>query len=169
MNSGQMMITIAALMLLSIVILRVNNGNLNTSEVIIESKLDILAISLANSTIEEATSKAFDEYTIDKPAELLLNLSTTANLKKDGGETYPNFDDMDDFNGVTIYDSVSGADYYEIECTVAYVNTLSPELTTTSRTWHKKITVRVTSNGMMDMHGIQDTIEMSSIRSYWYF
>lgn len=169
MNTGQMMITIGALILLSVVVLRVNTGNLATNEVLINSKLDILAISLANSTIEEATSKAFDEYTITKPAELTSNLTEPSKFDKDPGESYPNVDDMDDYDGITIYDSVSGADYYEIKCAVAYVDTTNPEITTTSRTWHKKITVRVTSKGMLNAVGIQDTVEMSAIRSYWYF
>lgn len=167
MNSGQMMITVGALMLLSVVILRVNTGNLNTNEVLINSKINILAISLANSMCEEATSKAFDEYTLTKPAELISNLTLPSSF--DEGESYPNFDDMDDYNNFTYYDSVSGADYYEIKCAVAYVDTTNPDITTTSRTWHKKITVKVTSKGMLDAYGNQDTVEMSSIRSYWYF
>ena len=169
MNTGQMMITIAALMLLSIVILRVNSGNLITAEVLIESKLDILAVSLLNSTIEEATSKSFDEYTTDKPAELLSNLATTANLRAEAGEVYPNFDDMDDFNGLVLTDSISGADVYTIICKVAYVDTTNPNNTSVGATWHKKVTVKVTSKSMMDFNGNQDSLEMSSIRSYWYF
>jgi len=169
MNTGQMMITIAALMLLSIVILRVNSGNLITAEVLIESKLDILAVSLLNSTIEEATSKSFDEYTTDKPAELLANLATTANLRAEAGEVYPNYDDMDDFNGLILTDSISGADVYTIICKVAYVDTTNPENISIGATWHKKVTVKVTSNGMIDANGNQDSLEMSSIRSYWYF
>ena len=169
MNTGQMMITIAALMLLSIVILRVNSGNLITAEVLIESKLDILAVSLLNSTIEEATSKSFDEYTTDKPAELLSNLATTANLRAEAGEVYPNFDDMDDFNGLVLTDSISGADVYTIICKVAYVDTTNPNNTSIGATWHKKVNVKVTSKSMMDVNGNQDSLEMSSIRSYWYF
>ena len=87
-------------MLLSIVILRVNTGNLNTHEVLIDSKVQILATSLANSIIEEAFTKEFDEYNVNYPAELLSNLTSVSDLGKDTGENYPNFDDMDDFNKI---------------------------------------------------------------------
>ncbi len=171
MNGGQMMITIGALMLLSIVILRVNIGNLNTNEVLIESKVEILATSLANSIIEEAFTKEFDENTLSTPAELLSNLTPATSLKPEG-ETYPNFDDMDDFNGLDIFKDIPGGDNYEIICTVEYVDPANPEIASAIRTWNKKITVKVTSKGMTQIlndQTIQDTIKMSSVRSYWYF
>ena len=164
-----MMITIGALMLLSLVILRVNTGNLNTHEVLIDSKVQILATSLANSIIEEAFTKEFDEYNVLYPAELLSNLTPVTSLGKDAGETYPNFDDMDDFNGLYIHKNIPGADNYEISSIVEYVNPANPGITSSIRTWDKKITVKVTCRGMLNRNGIQDTIKMSSVRSYWYF
>ncbi len=169
MNGGQMMITIGALMLLSVVILRVNTGNLNTNEVLIDSKVQILATSLANSIIEEAFTKEFDEYNVMYPAELLSNLTSVSDLGKDTGENYPNFDDMDDFNGLHIFKNIAGADNYEISATVVYVNSANPEVASAVRTWDKKITVKVTSKGMLNSNGVQDTIKMSSVRSYWFF
>jgi hypothetical protein len=171
MNGGQMMITIGALMLLSIVILRVNTGNLNTSDVLLESKIEILATSIANSIIEEAFTKEFDEYNVLNPAELLSNLTPVNNLKAEG-EKYdeaPYFDDMDDFNGLDIAKTISQADSFNISCEVYYVNPANPEIPSTVRTWNKKIIVKVTSRGMLKRNGIQDTIKMSSVRSYWYF
>jgi len=168
MNGGQMMITIGALMLLSIVILRVNTGNLNTHEVLIDSKVQILATSLANSIIEEAFTKEFDEYNVLYPAELLSNLTPVSHLGPDG-ESYPNFDDMDDFNGLHIFKNIADADNYEISSKVEYVNPVNPGSASPIRTWDKKITVKVTCRGMLNRNGIQDTIKMSSVRSYWYF
>ncbi len=168
MNGGQMMITIGALMLLSIVILRVNTGNLNTQEVLLDNKIEILATSVGNSFIEEAFTKEFDEYTVSMPAELLSNLKPANNLGPEG-ESYPNFDDMDDFNGLDITKTIPGVDDFNIKCKVDYVNPINPEIPSLSRTWNKKITVRVTCDGMKNRNGIQDTIVMSSVRSYWYF
>lgn len=172
MNGGQMMITIAALMLLSIVILRVNTGNLNTNGVLIDSKIQILATSLANSLIEEAFSKEFDENTLVLPAELLTNLTPAESLNPEDEkyDTAPYFDDMDDFNKLEIKKTINGVDEYKIFCTVEYVNPLNPNTAVSYRTWNKKITVTVTSNGMKNSYtGVQDTIKISSVRSYWYF
>ena len=60
MNTGQMMITIAAMMLLTVVILRVNTNFFNTSNLMYETKFGVMAVSLGTSIIEEASSKAFD-------------------------------------------------------------------------------------------------------------
>ena len=58
-----MLITVGAMILLSLVILRVNNGFLYTETALMETKFNVLAVSLATSMIEEATSKAFDKNT----------------------------------------------------------------------------------------------------------
>ncbi len=169
MNGGQMMITIGALMLLSVVILKVNTGNLNTNEILVDNKVEILATSVANSVIEEAFTKNFDEYNVKNPAELLSNLTLVNKLGKDKDEVYPYFDDMDDYNGLDIIKNIPDADDYEVKCAVCYINPGNPNIPSHIRTWYKKITVKVTSEGMKNRNGIQDTIVMSSIRSYWYF
>ena len=56
MNTGQMMLSIGALILLSTVVLRVNTSFLTTKQVMNESKFGVLAVSLAQSVIEEATN-----------------------------------------------------------------------------------------------------------------
>ena len=57
-----MLITLAAMMLLSLIILRVSNTFLHTEDSLLDSKFGVLGISLATSMMEEATGKAFDEY-----------------------------------------------------------------------------------------------------------
>lgn len=160
MNTGQMMITIAAMMLLSLVILRVNNGFLSTNSVLMETKFGVLGVSLATSVMEEASGKAFDENTDSNTVTNLSNLST---IGPEGGETYPNFDDFDDYDGYKkIVDTMPSA-VFEISCKVDYVSTSNPEVKSSSKTWNKKLTVTVTSPSS------QDTIQMSTIYSYFYY
>ena len=120
MNTGQMMITLGALALLSLVILRVNNGFLNTSSILLDSKLGVLATSIGTSIIEEATGKAFDEATVDNSVSSLSSLSSPTDLKKDSGEDYPNFDDFDDFNGLKVINTSIPAAEYHVNCKVEY-------------------------------------------------
>ncbi len=61
MNTGQMMITLGAVLLLSTIVLRVNGSQLSNQDSMQNNKFGILAISLATSVIEEASEKAFDE------------------------------------------------------------------------------------------------------------
>lgn len=168
MNTGQMMITLGALALLSLVILRVNNGFLNTSSILLDSKLGVLATSIGTSVIEEATGKAFDETTVSNSVESLSSLSSPTKLEPES-ETYPNFDDFDDFNGLKIVDKSMPAAEFHVNCEVVYVNDSDLDGKSSIRTWHKKIIVKVSSPSMYDYEENPDTVVMSAIYSYWYF
>lgn len=163
MNTGQMLITVGAMMLLGMIILRVNNGFLTTGTVLMESKFGVLGVSLATSVIEEANSKAFDEET-DTASVNSTNLITAPNnLGPEAGETYEFFDDFDDYNGYTRVDSTMPSAVFNLESKVEYVEDKKPDNPVNKATWHKRITVTVTSPSM------QDTIQMSSVFSYWFF
>jgi len=155
-----MLITLGALILLSLVILRVTNGFLNTNNVLMETKFGVLGVSLATSVIEEAMGKAFDENTADSgTAYVLADLSSIG----PDGEVYPDFDDFDDFDRLerTIDDMPSAV--FNIYCRVGYINPNNPDVFSLSKTWHKKLTVKVTTPSS------KDTIEMSTIYSYFYY
>jgi hypothetical protein len=170
MGTGQMLITLAALVLLSLVVLRVTNSFLNTSSVLMETKFGVLGVSLATSMLEEAMGKSFDENTADSGvAYVYTDLSTPGT----DGETYPDFNDFDDFNNLSFstYDTtiehnrfarMYSAEYL-VSCQVGYITPTNPEVFSATKTWHKKMVVRVTTPSTTD------TIEMSTIYSYFYY
>lgn len=167
MGTGQMMITMGALMLLALVVLRVNNGFFNTSSVLLDSKLGVLATSVATSVIEEATGKAFDHNTDSTSVADLTKLSST--LGPETGETRSTFNDFDDFDGYSAIDTTMPAADFTVDCVVDYVNDTNLDGKTSTRTWHKKITVFVSSPSMLGDDDVPDTIAMSAVYSYWYF
>ncbi|MFH1195237.1 MAG: hypothetical protein V1720_05970 [bacterium] len=163
-----MLITIGAIMLLSLVIVRVNSGFLNTSTVLMDSKFGVMAVSLGTSVLEEAVGKAFDENTIVNSVASLTSLSSA--LGKNTGESYTSpttpFDDFDDYNGLTTdtrADTTLKSAVFYISSVVGYVNASNADVFTTNRTWHKKIIVTVTSPSMVD------TVRLSQVYSYFYF
>lgn len=160
MNTGQMLITLAALMLLTLVILRVTNGFLYTDDVLIDSKLGVLGVSIATSMMEEATGKAFDE---NSDSGTVLVIGDLTNIGPESGETYPDFDDFDDYDGLVKYDNTMPVATYKIECKVRFVNTTNLDSYSAAKTWHKKLDIRVTTPAS------HDTIEMSTIYSYFYY
>ncbi len=167
MNTSQMLITIGALLLLGLVILRVNNGFLNTDSVLLDSKLGVLATSVATSIMEEANSKAFDQNTDTVSVSSLTQLSSV--LGPESGETYPHFNDFDDFNGYHRVDTTMPAAKFIIDCKVEYVLPANPDSAVGTRTWHKKLTVEVSSPSLIGQDDKPDTLRMSTIYSYWYF
>ncbi len=165
MGTGQLMLTIGAMMLLTLVILRVNNGFLTTNSVLLDSKFGVLAVSLATSVLEEANSKSFDENSDSNSVSNLLELTSPASLGPEG-EVYPNYNDFDDYDGFTkntAGDTTLQSAEFDILCAVDYITPANPDGKSASRTWHKKLTVTVTSPSM------NDTIVMSAVYSYWYF
>jgi len=167
MGTGQMMITMGALMLLALVVLRVNNGFFYTSSALIDSKLGIVATSVATSVIEEATGKAFDHNTDSTSVDDLTKLSST--LGPETGETRPTFNDVDDYDGYSAIDTTMPAADFTVDCIVDYINDTNLDGISSSRTWHKKITVFVSSPSILGEDDVPDTISMSVVYSYWYF
>lgn len=161
MNTGQMLLTVGALMLLSSMIFRFNRAVLTSDEVMYNSKFNVLAASLCTSLIEEARGKAFDQETDSAAVTKTDQLSVT--LGPDYGETYPNFNDFDDFEGFVKVDSTMPSAVFYVTSKVSYILSKNPIEKTKSRTWHKMITVTVMSSSM------KDPVEMSSTFSYWYF
>jgi len=162
MNTGQSLLAILAMMLLSVQVLRVNNNILTTGEVMDESKFGILATSLASSLIEEASKKVFDQATDGNPILDSTQLTLPSKLGPEG-EDYEDFNDFDDYNGYMRTVTNLPSARFDISCTVTYVNPPNISANSTKTTWHKKITVTVTSPSSKDI------IKLSSVYSYWYF
>ena len=162
MNTGQSILSIAAMLLLSTLVLRVNNSILSTGEVMDQSKFGVLATSLASSVIEEASNKFFDKATDGNSVDDSTFLTPPDSLGNED-EEYSEFNDFDDYNhyhrSVTNLPSAT----FDINCTVNYVNPPNLSVVSNVQTWHKRITVTVTSPLS------KDTLRLSSVYSYWYF
>lgn len=169
MNTGQSFLSLGAMTLVATIILQVNTGFVMTSSNLLDNKLNILAISLGSSIIEEASGKAFDAKTVTDVASSLADLTYPGSLGSSSTESYPNFNDFDDYNGLDINSTALSSAEFNIRGEVCYVNPSNPDQKSFVNTWHKKITVYVTSESMMNSEGIQDTIQMSSVFSYWHF
>jgi len=166
MNTGQMLLTLGALLLLSILTLRVNTSQLTTQETMQNSKFGVLAVSVATSIMEEASEKAFDESTVDDWVDNINLLTSTNKFGTDVGENPDSsntFDDFDDFDGYSIVDSTMPSAVFNVSCVVKYVDPDIEDFITTTNTWHKQLIIKVTSPSMAD------SIEMTKIFSYWKF
>lgn len=158
-----MLLTIGAMLLLSTLMLRVNTTNLTTDSIRAEAQYGVLATSIITSIMEEAKSLAFDEATDSNSVNTLNDLTSSSNLGPDPGETYDTFNDFDDFNGFTKVDSTMPSAFFNIGCEVDYVSSSNLLGKSSLATWHKRITVTVSSDYM------PDTLIQSTVYSYWFF
>ncbi len=174
MNTGQMLITIGAVFLLSMVILTTNRGLITTNSTMIDNRYGILAASLATSTVEKATGKAFDHNTDTIAVTSLTSLTNINSLGIETGEFSSNPDEFNDFDDYNCFRTTPKLDTLAFEgtnrrivfqtfCRVDYVSLNNPNSTYNQRTWHKRLIVRVITPEMTD------TVKLSTIYSYWYF
>ncbi len=184
MNLGQMMMVIGALAILGILVLNANRTVVETNETQNVSEFGINAVSLATSLVEEANGKMYDEVISDTLVGVLTNPSQLTMVGSLGheGESYRDsvndFDDFDDFDGLFLVfksplDSAvtTGAHRevivpgiratYHVKASVTYVEDTNLDAAGNHRTWHKLMTVTVTSPS------IPDTLRYPSLMSYW--
>jgi hypothetical protein len=161
--------TLGSMFILAMVVLRVNNTFLSTSDVMYNTKFGVLAVSLGSSVIEDASGKAFDAQT-DTTSITDVNLLTAhTGLGPKSGEYYPHFNDFDDFNGFTKTDSTMPSAVFNVSCRVCYVEVSGSAIVEVSKkTWHKKIEITVTSPSWKRVDGTLESVKLSSIYSYWF-
>lgn len=161
-----MLLTIGALLLLSSVMLRVNSNNFSTETVRDEARFGVIATSIATSIIEQAKGLAFDANTDTNSVSSLSELTSVFNLGLDAGENpadIKTFNDFDDFDGYSEMDSTLQSAIFEVSCSINYVSKSNLMGISSVPTWHKKISVTVSSPSM------GDTLTEASIYSYWFF
>jgi hypothetical protein len=176
MNTGQMLLTALASILLGTTILTVNRNNLQSGTILRQTELGVYAVSLATSYVERASGLNFDENTLTGPVVGPTELSSTLGI--DAGEVANHdetFDDFDDFNGLAKKDTVKSVDIFKIEAKVYYVN-ITADLSTPSGTrgYFKRMDLKVAGSagrGAFESGqyaGGVDTIKLSYIFSYFY-
>lgn len=161
MNTGQMMLTAGAVVLLGMTVITINNSFSNHGFILQQTEIGIYKVSLGMSVLEEAMGKAFDELSID--TDLIATTSLTLTLGKEVGENYPDYDDFDDFNNYSRKQGIYGVDSLSVLSKVNYVDPATPNVISASRTWHKRITVSVWGSVQ------PDTINFYHVFSYWSF
>ncbi len=147
MSGTHSFLAIGAMALLALISLRFNATLLENRTTEIENKVYLTAFSLADDLIEEIKQKAFDEETVEWkaiPADQLSPYSSFGPVDP-GESSVSTFDDIDDYHGYLKAVSLPHVENYSVMSTVDYVSASDPDVTSSSQTYFKRITVRVTS------------------------
>lgn len=152
------LLTVGAMLLLSLFILTTNRMILQNNVIQSESEYVITATSLAQAVLDEIKTKAFDENTVVDEAESADSLSLA--LGTDFGESISlpdtsgtstlyssatTFDDIDDYNGYQRSVDTPIAEDFTIDVVVSYVNALNPETSSVSNTRCKLVSISASS------------------------
>jgi hypothetical protein len=147
---------IGAVLLFSILAYSTNTAILNSTDRNLQLEYLNAAISVTQSYISEIRSKAYDEKTI---TNTITDNSFSSTLGTDG-EVYPNFDDIDDYNGYVFKDiNTKYAGTYKSSVKISYVNPTSL-IASSTPTKMKRIVVSTYSKNL------SDTLKMNYYSSY---
>ena len=146
---GQMLLIVGAMMLLATVTVSVNNIVLDHMQRTYEAQAVISSTTFAQAMMQEVGLKFFDEKIVGRSPSLPITpdtMTAVASIGKDAGETYPNFDDVDDYKNFkkTVVDP--RLRNFQVSVNVWYVNPASPNDTSSVRTFYKKVAVTVSDS-----------------------
>jgi len=146
MGKAELLILLGAIVIWGIYTLSINEARFNNEISIMQSQFEISAVGVANSYLEEAKSKAFDEILLSSTSSTLPDsFMAPGSMGVDAGEIYPNFDDIDDFHNYTVSDTTSEGFVYTVSITVGYVATSDFDNFSAIRTFYKRMNVTISS------------------------
>lgn len=147
MSSTQQFLVIGGLVLLSLLALNFYRASDIQYNMKYENEATITATSIAQSTFEEISTKAFDEVTTDWKTDSQDSLTLAASFGPDSAETTRTlFDDIDDYNGYYFVDSSMSLGKFNVSIIINYVVPSNPNTVSSTRTFTKKATIFVNNS-----------------------
>jgi hypothetical protein len=152
---SEIIYVLGAVVLFSLFAITINKSMVVNTESTVESEIEYNAIAVAQSIIDQARQRAFDEVMVGRNIlELSSQSSTLLNsftLGPNSGENYPVFDDFDDYAFETPRPFETEYGTYLVTSTLSFV-TVTANATTgvydvtdsTGPTYHKRMIVTVT-------------------------
>jgi hypothetical protein len=170
-DTSDLLFLIAAMVLFSILVINSNTLFVRNATMMVESEVEYSAISIAQSIIDEARTKAFDEVTVGTSdilgdpdgfpsSSVPSGFTAPSSLGPEAGEVYPNFNDFDDFNNLNIIRNTGYGDF-TIQAQVFYVNPNNPTTNIGARSIAKRIVVEVSNDYL------QNSVTLSYIKTYY--
>lgn len=177
MGTGQSMLTLGAMMLLTMIILNFNRMMNHIDQSLDFNRFHLEALSIMTSHVEQLSQHFFDEVSTDTTSE--KELSDFASPYQLGFELNDSsiVDDIDDLNGYTVVDTGISGVVYNVNYAVDYV-TLQNNLITHSnnRQYNKRIAIGVSDAydppliyTVQNDSLIRDTLKISVVVSYWFY
>ena len=165
MGYRELFLVLLSVVLLTTLMVQINASTNESRETLQELEIAHTAASVAQQYLEEIKSKQFDALSNVLPAGSMPSGFTPWNSLGHGWwETYPNFNDVDDYNGLTRTQTVSGVDY-NVAIQVHYVRDSAPDVVYNDETFFKRVTVTVTSSYLTDSN--MNSIVMKQVFSFF--
>ncbi|MGB9665488.1 MAG: hypothetical protein ACPL25_11315 [Ignavibacteria bacterium] len=160
MNASQLILLFASMIILSTIIILTNRASIETQDERISARNLYHSINEAKNLFEEVKSKMFDEKLISM-ASINRDSLTPASMLGNDNEMYPEFDDIDDYNGFIKELSLENGQKFFLKVQVNYVNENNPDFLSTTKTFYKLVSIKC-----IDQNQNQQ-FELKQIFSIW--
>ena len=153
--------TLGAMVIFSLILLTSNRMIQSNTLKEVESEAENIAITLAQSLIEEAQTKPFDAFTAN--GRIPRNISEDfTSVGQSGSGDFNDFDDYDNYSQSE--NTAFGDNSFLTKAKVFYIEPPNYDTPTATKTYYKKMVVTVTSNYLRN--GNQE-IKLSYLRRYY--
>ncbi|MDZ7262129.1 MAG: hypothetical protein ONB05_08500 [candidate division KSB1 bacterium] len=177
MSTGQTLITLGALMLLSLTIFNVNKTLTHCDISLAQNRYRLEALSLLTSYIEQAALFFFYELSTDTSSEKNLQDFTLPDALGLETNDHGILDDFDDFNGYVKVDTGRSGVVYRDSFHVEYVKLQGSSIIASgNREYHKRMTIFITDAydppllfKYLNGQKVRDTLKVSFVHSYWFY
>ncbi|SMO85255.1 type IV pilus modification PilV family protein [Fodinibius sediminis] len=157
-DTSEHILLVAALFIFALLQLGLTRVLLNNNKAMVRTELDYTAVALAQNIADESRTKAFDEASTGSYIPLKVPDDFSL-IGSDMGETYPYFDDFDDYHNYTRTDTTQHG-IYKTKCRVEYMQESDLSQVSSVKTAYKRLHVEVVSE-------TQDTVGVTYIKSYY--
>jgi hypothetical protein len=157
----QITMVIGAFMLLSFLTVTVNQAVINKTMDTYEVESEIAASTMAQALLQEVCLREFDEKSIGVPIDSASKLTASGSLGSES-ETYPFFDDIDDYKFFTRYDTVRNG-VFKSRVNVTYVTSASPNDSTSTSSFYKQVEITVVT---ADASKMRYPVKLVTVISY---
>ncbi|HXG37293.1 MAG TPA: hypothetical protein VNL36_00840 [Bacteroidota bacterium] len=179
MSGSQSLLAIGALTLLSTLTLTINRAIVSSFSTMLETQTMIAAVAEAENLLQTMQSKPFDQALATPPpssgppsgppgkskrlppgiAKKPSDFTPPGLLGREAGERYPFFNDLDDYNGLTLSAwNPMYRDSLTLRVSVEYVDPKAPNQQASIQTNAKRIRLRVFMEGMTDTLKLQQIV-----------
>jgi len=140
------MFVIGAAVIFFTAVLSLNRALVSNYNLITKNTMLLTSTSIAQEIIEEAQGKLFDEsLSTDASPDIPVCFTAPESLGTESGESYPLFDDVDDYNElIKIVNTLSGKCSLSVK--VGYVDSLNINQWINEKGFYKKMEVNVSND-----------------------
>jgi hypothetical protein len=167
MNTGQVLMSVAAFVFLGTVLVNFNNLIVANNDDMSNSHDVIVGSSISATYLDMAQGLNYDELTVGQPVNDPSQFTSPYSLGPDPGEVdISQFDDFDDFNGYSITQPAEGNNgVFRSDFTVTYVDPDNINSVTTP-TYLKRLDVKT---WRVDVPFTTDTVRMFTTMAYYKY